>query len=194
MPTFEFLIRMLAILLMAVRIMYWTIEELRVRSENPPDKPITFYRLFYRISVLTLTLFLFSQLLGFDIGTYDNSISNKLLGTFLVIFAVVLSILARHELGSNWTHAADYQIKRRHALITTGIYAYIRHPIYLGFICMVLGVQLIVGSYLVLLFILTLPFFAFRQAIQEERLLLEHFGDEYVAYQKKTSLFLPYLL
>ncbi len=190
----EMPIRILTLILLLGRVIYWMIGEYRSHKTKPKTEKASFRSISQRSFIGLLNIFLYIQLIGYDIFPYENALSNVLLGFVLIIIATIISVFARHELASNWSHAAEYQIKENHKLIKTGIYAYIRHPIYLGVICTFLGVQFIVGSYLLLLFMILLPLMSFYQAKKEEKILLMHFGKEYEEYKKKTNYFLPFVL
>ena len=82
-------------------------------------------------------------------------------------------------------------IQRQHTLVTHGIYGWIRHPSYLGLIIGSLGWALAFRSGVgVILVVLMLPALLARIK-SEERLLHEHFGDEYDAYRARTSRLIP---
>lgn len=187
-------LRYTAILLIGARIAYWMYEEYMTQQSKPSGVPFNILSLVIRLATSAFHVFLVFQLLGVAILPYDNLLSSRLLGISLVMLATFIYYIARKQLGTNWSHAAEYQIKQSHTLVTTGIYSYIRHPIYLAFLLSGLGVQFIVGSYLLLLFSIVLPWIVYWQAKSEENLLLKHFGKTYSEYQKKTFLFLPYIL
>lgn len=181
-------------MLLAGLVAYWIVSEFKSHQEKPKTESPNILSILQRIVAAVLYLFLFWQLMGHDFFGFKNMISNKLLGFVLIIFAVGVSVAARRELAANWTDAAEYQIKKDQKLVTTGIYSYIRHPIYLGVTCTFLGVQLLVGSYLLLFFMIVIPLFSYFQAKREEKMLVNYFGKEYEEYKMKTQLFLPYLL
>ena len=72
-------------------------------------------------------------------------------------------------------------------LVTTGVYRWLRHPMYVGFIVAMLGADFITGS-LPGLFV-TLALFlpaTQRRARHEELFLAREFGDEWEAYTSHT--------
>jgi len=82
-------------------------------------------------------------------------------------------------------------IQPGHALVTTGIYAVIRHPSYLGLLTNALGWALAFRSGLgVVLWALLVPPILVRIRA-EERLLASEFGDAYAAYRARTRRLLP---
>jgi protein-S-isoprenylcysteine O-methyltransferase Ste14 len=82
-------------------------------------------------------------------------------------------------------------IQPGHELATTGIYAVIRHPSYLGLLVNALGWALAFRSGVgVLLAALMVPPLLARIRA-EEALLRAHFGEPYDAYRSRTSRLLP---
>lgn len=80
------------------------------------------------------------------------------------------------------------------SLVTEGPYAVMRHPIYLAFLLMQISVLFLTSNWfigfcgiaiIVSVIILRVP--------EEEKLLIEQFGDEYRNYMKRTGVLLPTL-
>lgn len=86
-----------------------------------------------------------------------------------------------------------YGAQRRHELASTGIYAYIRHPQYLGFILVMLGFLVQWPTILTLAMFPVLVFMYWRLARAEERESLTQFGAAYEHYMHKVPAFLPRL-
>jgi protein-S-isoprenylcysteine O-methyltransferase Ste14 len=85
-----------------------------------------------------------------------------------------------------------YAAQRQHRLATTGPYARVRHPQYVGFILIMTGflfqwptlVTLVMFPILVTMYILL--------AHREERDALAEFGEQYRRYLATTPAFFPY--
>lgn len=75
-------------------------------------------------------------------------------------------------------------------LVTTGIYGWMRHPIYAGWCLGALGGTLLTGSWLGTGVSAALMVFYDLKAREEERLLAERY-PEYRAYTRQTSRFVP---
>jgi protein-S-isoprenylcysteine O-methyltransferase Ste14 len=97
-----------------------------------------------------------------------------------------------------WTHrtlgrqySAEFAIQKDHVLVTTGPYARTRHPMYTGFNALSLSMAMISSNLLLLLFavLVALPFPWIAE--EEERMLLETFGEEYREYMGRTGMFFP---
>jgi protein-S-isoprenylcysteine O-methyltransferase Ste14 len=76
-------------------------------------------------------------------------------------------------------------------LVDSGVYAWVRHPMYLGILLFCLAFLFISISLASL--VIWLGFFIFydRMATYEERSLIELLGEQYAAYQKRVSKWLP---
>ena len=77
-------------------------------------------------------------------------------------------------------------------IVTTGIYAYLRHPIYAAFFYIATGLILITQN--IILFILPVIFWAFLTIAMiktEEKWLIGKFGNDYIDYSKKVNRFIP---
>ena len=106
----------------------------------------------------------------------------RVVGFAIAAPAFALFVLARLELGSAFSARA----KAGDALVTTGIYARVRNPIY------VFGGLFIVGAiiwaqrpWLLLAFVVLIPLQMWRVR-NEERVLEAKFGEAYRAYKAKT--------
>ncbi len=94
-------------------------------------------------------------------------------------------------LGSAWR--VLYEAQRRHTLATTGLYAHMRHPQYVGFILIMLGFLLQWPTLLTLVMFPILVTMYARLARQEERDALAEFGEAYARYAATTPAFFPRL-
>jgi protein-S-isoprenylcysteine O-methyltransferase Ste14 len=84
-----------------------------------------------------------------------------------------------------------YRAKDR--LVTTGIYAQIRHPQYLGFLLITGGIGFLWPTFSTVLMWPILVFLYYRLAKEEETKMEEKFGGEYREYKEAVPRFLPRL-
>jgi len=84
-----------------------------------------------------------------------------------------------------------YDAQRQRTLATTGVYEYVRHPQYVGFIVIMLGFLLQWPTILTLLMFPVLVVMYIRLARIEEREALRKFGDQYRAYIQRVPAFVP---
>ncbi len=80
---------------------------------------------------------------------------------------------------------------KKHTLATTGLYRYIRHPQYDGFLLVMIGYIIMWPTVLTLLMFPILVGMYIRLARKEEGLMEKEFGQEYKKYKAKTPAFIP---
>lgn len=113
----------------------------------------------------------------------------------LTILALFLRNLSFHYLGSNFTHQVSVRKKQNHVLITSGIYAYERHPSYLGFFMYALGTQMYLGNPVSLCVCVIVLNKFFKDRVEYEEYFMEHFFDEeFTAYKQRTFSFADFLV
>ncbi|CZQ86486.1 isoprenylcysteine carboxyl methyltransferase [Trichococcus palustris] len=111
------------------------------------------------------------------------------LGTVIATVGVLFWIYAQSVLDRNWS--GNLKIQKGHKLMTTGPYGRIRHPIYAAMLLWSVGLALFTAhTFFVLLLIIVIIFMSSRVP-KEEKIMIEHFGEEYKKYMKKTGRYLP---
>jgi protein-S-isoprenylcysteine O-methyltransferase Ste14 len=78
-------------------------------------------------------------------------------------------------------------------LVTTGVYCYIRHPLYSSLLFLAWGIFFKTPSWLGGLLALTATLCLAATARVEEAENLRFFGDAYRKYMKQTKMFIPFL-
>jgi protein-S-isoprenylcysteine O-methyltransferase Ste14 len=102
-----------------------------------------------------------------------------------------VAMLGRLQLGRNWANIEDAQVLPDQQVVQSGVYRYVRHPIYAGDLLMLTGLQLALNSWLVLAVLL--PFgVVLKRTAAEEGLLVERF-PEYSQYQQRTKRLIPFV-
>lgn len=76
-------------------------------------------------------------------------------------------------------------------LVTRGIYRFVRHPQYSGFILSIVGFLIQWPTFITLIMAPMLFVMYTRLAKKEEKLMIDTFGDKYVEYMKKVPRFIP---
>ena len=94
-------------------------------------------------------------------------------------------------LANAWT--VFYRAQRVHLLATTGPYARVRHPQYVGFVLIMFGFLLQWPTVVTLGMFPILVFMYARLALREEREALAQFGEAYKVYMARTPSFIPKL-
>lgn len=78
-------------------------------------------------------------------------------------------------------------------LVTTGIFAYSRNPMYIGHIIFLTGMALVFHSLLAIILAAFTAYFFRSRVLRDERRLTERFKEPYIAYQKKVKRWIPLL-
>jgi protein-S-isoprenylcysteine O-methyltransferase Ste14 len=105
------------------------------------------------------------------------------------VTAFVVTLRCQSRMGRSWR--MDVSAKRQGALVTDGIYARIRHPIYAFQALLMLCTLIVVPSVaLVVAAAVHLALIALKAA-NEERFLLATHGSAYADYRKRTGRFVP---
>jgi len=86
-----------------------------------------------------------------------------------------------------------YAAQAARTLATTGPYAYVRHPQYVGFVLIMFGFLLQWPTLITLVMFPVLVFMYVRLALAEEREVRSQFGAEYEGYAARTPRFFPRL-
>lgn len=84
-----------------------------------------------------------------------------------------------------------YEAQRHQQLATTGPYARLRHPQYLGFILIMFGFLLQWPTLVTLVMFPILVFMYARLALREEQEVRAQFGEQYDRYASRTPRFVP---
>jgi protein-S-isoprenylcysteine O-methyltransferase Ste14 len=111
-------------------------------------------------------------------------------GTLMLALGLAFSVWARRHLGRNWS--AHVVVKEDHALIRSGPYRYVRHPIYTGILFAMLGMALAIGEWRALVGFAGMVLSFAIKSRQEEARMRETFA-EYGDYQRHTAALIPYV-
>lgn len=88
----------------------------------------------------------------------------------------------------------DSNFENTSVLVQSGIYAYIRHPLYLSVLLLGTGIMLKdISSVQLLLGTINIIALIFTTLIEEKEMVMK-FGDEYRTYMKNTKMFIPWLV
>ncbi|HEY7198902.1 MAG TPA: isoprenylcysteine carboxylmethyltransferase family protein [Candidatus Dormibacteraeota bacterium] len=111
-------------------------------------------------------------------------------GVALCAAGLGLRAWGMRTLGGSYTRTLRTSEDQR--LVTAGPYRWVRHPGYAGSIAVWVGAALAFHSWLAAAVVAALMLLAYGWRISsEERMLLDHFGEDYRAYSARTSRLFP---
>jgi protein-S-isoprenylcysteine O-methyltransferase Ste14 len=145
-----------------------------------------------------LTLVTAAQLLlllpipGLRARFLPNTTALTLIGLVIEAAFLLLAVWARQLLGRNWSGAVAIKVDQ--ALIRSGPYNFVRHPIYSAMLGAYLGIAIISGEIHALLGLILACFAYWRKIRIEEQYLSTVFGSAYVDYQAHVSALIPGVL
>lgn len=146
--------------------------------------PLTIYLLTSVLGVnipfTHLKAHLWSTLLGLG---ETGAIVEMLAGNLISLLGIALVIAGWEKI---------YKTKTED-LVTSGVYAYMRHPQYSGIILAAIGTFIHWPTLPTLLMLPILGVAYYNLAKKEEKEMLKKFGKYYLEYQKKVPMFLPLL-
>ncbi|NJD60330.1 MAG: isoprenylcysteine carboxylmethyltransferase family protein [Anaerolineae bacterium] len=115
-----------------------------------------------------------------------------LLGAVLYFPSLLLYLWGMHTLGSNFNASSGFgvRLQQDHKLVTSGPFAYIRHPMYLGVILACWGGLLMYLTWTMLVYAIMMFGLIYR-AHKEEAALFIEFGDTWEAYRQRVPGWVP---
>ncbi len=151
-------------------------------------------RIFNATSILTFLIAFFSM----NFWNWSYFITQPTLiqpvlfvfGILLGLSGVIMAIMASRVISVSTV--ADMRTDRKAELVTDGIYARVRHPLYLATLLVFSALAFIYPFPVVTVFSLCMMAYTLIGAYFEERKLVRHYGDEYLEYKKTAGFILPH--
>lgn len=174
------MVRLTVFIVLSAGLIIWSWESLRNRKVHG------FYRFFIFESILALIL------VNAESWFADPFSAAQIISWLLLICSIIMAgqgFYLLHAIGRPAQGIEDTTI-----LVKTGIYKYIRHPLYSSLILISWGAFLKEMSLLPAILALLATIFSVATAMVEEKENLQRFGEEYASYMKLTKRFLPFLV
>ena len=179
--------------------LYWFISSSSVKSTQETRGWLAgnWHGIFLLIGGLFLSNLPFLAKVGVSISSLTILLipSSIVINVVIIVFAVtglIVALIARQTLAGNWSRAVAF--KEDHELITTGLYHYVRHPIYTGVLLMILATALSVGTLSAGIGFVIIVLGLWFKLRAEEEILTKHFPKEYLAYKDRTKALIPYVV
>jgi protein-S-isoprenylcysteine O-methyltransferase Ste14 len=109
-------------------------------------------------------------------------------GVFLCFAGLALLLLSLVSFGASFRVGID--VEHADALVTTGIFAFSRNPIYVAFGLVLLGEFLVFPNWILLIYLVAGVWLLHRQVTREEDFLRRRYGEAYAAYCQRVPRYL----
>ncbi|WKX88576.1 hypothetical protein Q1695_008318 [Nippostrongylus brasiliensis] len=120
--------------------------------------------------------------------------SISMLGFLMCMCGEITRKLAMLHAGNGFTHRLALSKRPDHRLVTTGVYAFVRHPGYAGWFVWSIGTQVILCNPLCVCAYAYVSWHFFNERIyDEERDLVNFFGQQYVNYRRNVWVGVPFV-
>lgn len=140
-----------------------------------------------KIIQFTFSIFFFS---GYIISGFDKRFGWSDIPTNIIVFAdifVLLGyILVFFVFKQNSYASRVVEVEKNQKVISTGLYSYVRHPMYTGIIIMFLPTTIALGSYWGLISMATIPIALVLRLLNEEKVLHNELSG-YNEYCQRTK-------
>ena len=134
-----------------------------------------------KLNLITLAAVLVGAGVFIAFGPAVEWTAVKIAGAMIAGVSLMLLVVARLQLGA----AFSVQAKAT-KLVTTGLYAKIRNPIYVFGALTLVGVAMLLNNWVLLVAVGLLAPVQMMRARKEEHVLAEAFGEEYARYKAGT--------
>ena len=122
------------------------------------------------------------------LGVWRLPAAARFIGWLLLLSGAVLTLVAQQHMGASWRVGID---DRPTDLVTSGLFRYVRNPIFTGLLIFVAGVVVLSPAWWsIAIWVLTTVGLRLQVALEEKHLLALH-GDAYRAYAGRTGRFVP---
>ncbi len=150
-----------------------------------------FYRFFAWIGILALVS-MSHRAWGMSPWSLHQMASWTLLGGSIALVALGMATLVRlGRVSGQRGGGALYDWEKTTVLVTTGIFAHIRHPMYASLLALDWGAFLQAPSLLAGTIALAVSLLLLLTALADERECLDYFGPAYAEYMRRTRRFIP---
>ena len=116
-----------------------------------------------------------------------------LISTIYPLVAGVILLMKAKDSEKRREEAELYPFEKTTELVTTGVYKYIRHPLYSSLLFLTWGIYFKNTTLTLLLVAFASSVFLYITGRMEERECVAYFGEKYREYMTKSKMFIPYL-
>jgi protein-S-isoprenylcysteine O-methyltransferase Ste14 len=184
-------LRLAALALFAVGPLVAVPALLRRRSKPSATRTrVTGWRWYVPAVLLPIEWLLPPALIALRVGEVESGwVPVRVFGLAVGLAGAALLIWASVLLGRFLLHEAA--VREDHALVVSGPYRFVRHPVYMGYLALLFGSGLATLNLCLLLLWPVSLLGILIQAASEEQLLRARFGHDYEHYANRTGRLVP---
>jgi protein-S-isoprenylcysteine O-methyltransferase Ste14 len=171
---------------------YWGIQSRGVKANVWAESRASRLMHVVPLGLAALLLLTNLPLPGLDERFLPWSLATFWVGFGLAAAGLLFTVWARRHLATNWS--GDVTLKADHELITSGPYAWARHPIYTGLLLGFVGSAVSVGQWRGIAAVVLAALALWRKMRMEERGMRQLFGERYADYARRVSALIPFVL
>ncbi len=179
------------ILFIAATLMWWA--EFIFFPSSTQDKKgqgSFFIIMFSILASIILSISLSRAGIGLVSGTAGSIMRTG--GLMIYLSGLICRYWSIKMLGLNFSRATEAEESQ--ALVGSGLYSYLRHPLYLGLFLLTTGIPLFLTNYPAAIFSAVIMFASLNKRMQEEEELMEEvIGTRYLEWKAQRYRFLPFI-
>ena len=166
----------------------WFVSSLFAKKNRLGAYPAILFRGLLALAILLW--FVFGGGRHASIGVATSDVVLGTLGVLCCGAGIAFAIWARVHIGRNW--GMPMSLKKEPELVTSGPYAFVRHPIYTGILLAVFG-SILVSGFVWFVPLIVIAIYFYYSAKTEEKNLKKEFPDKYPQYMKHTKMLIPFV-
>jgi protein-S-isoprenylcysteine O-methyltransferase Ste14 len=117
--------------------------------------------------------------------------TNTLIGSVITSIGFILIILAFRAF--NLREFLGFQTETQSELVVSGMYRFVRHPLYFGTLIFIAGLYLLFPTESMLVVLIISYVYIWIGSRLEEQKLRDLYGESYTAYARKVKSLIPYV-
>ena len=181
------MIYLLTFIILSIPVLWISWKSIKIKGSHG------FYRFFSWEAILVLLIFKIEFWFK-DPFSWNQIISWMLLfNSIYFVAAGTITLKKKGQQNRNRGEENLYAFERTSKLVTTGIYKYIRHPLYASLFFLAWGAYLKEPDWILLHVAVFASSFLYLTACADEKECIAYFGDAYLEYMKRTRRFIPFV-
>jgi protein-S-isoprenylcysteine O-methyltransferase Ste14 len=177
-----------------ISIIYWALTNPAALQRRVSSGPIAETRTAQKIIIMGLWLSVFASVvfsaLDHRFGWSQVPAAVCVVGDVLVAIGIAITLLV--VIQNNYA-AATVRVEEGQTVVASGVYRFVRHPMYVGNVIMLAGIPLALGSYWGLLLIIPGTLVLVYRILDEEKLLTQELAGYREYTQEVRYRLVPYM-